>query len=97
MDAFKEEMKRKLILETPVSYEEQSKLIKYLKVGNMLKSTNFYLNSDPGPEFRPGLGLHRILLQVAREDALGSANGLCGESHKEGKRKAEPAKWHGQE
>ncbi|PAV59639.1 hypothetical protein WR25_21235 [Diploscapter pachys] len=32
MDAFKEEMKRKLILETPVSYEEQSKLIKYLKI-----------------------------------------------------------------
>ncbi|CAI5441568.1 unnamed protein product [Caenorhabditis angaria] len=31
MDVFKEEMKRKLI-DTPVSYEEQSKLIKYLKI-----------------------------------------------------------------
>lgn len=31
MEVFKEEMKRKLI-DTPVSYEEQSKLIKYLKV-----------------------------------------------------------------
>lgn len=53
MDAFKEEMKRKLILETPVSYEEQSKLIKYLKVGRKtFKSTNSEIqildpNSDP--------------------------------------------------
>ncbi|EGT52375.1 hypothetical protein CAEBREN_30025 [Caenorhabditis brenneri] len=31
MEVFKEEMKRKLI-DTPVSYEEQSKLIKYLKI-----------------------------------------------------------------
>ena len=72
MLVFRDELRRKLI-DSPTSFEEQSDLIKLLKVGDSTHTYQCQNDAETGSRLGPSMGLHYIVSLLVGELSVAAA------------------------